>query len=137
MLVEPWRNEETFEKLERFFPEWEQGIKAELDRAEAELTGAKRDAEEKRRGLAALGTTVEANIAQAERQLTQAKRGAKKNPGAVSVFKEVLKRASRPKTDYAEAVKTVKRLEATIKRAKADTERCGKIINAYNKIKAI
>ncbi len=35
LTVEPWRNEDTCEKLRQFFPEWEQALKDQFDAAAA------------------------------------------------------------------------------------------------------
>lgn len=128
----PYQNETAHEILGQFFPAWERDTKDRLERAKAELTAAKRDAEEKRRHLAALGSTVDENIEQAKRWLAHAKKRAKKQPGEVDEYRAALNKAMRPKTDYQQAVKTVKRLEATVKQANAALERSGKVINAYN-----
>jgi hypothetical protein len=103
MMVEPWRNEETFEKLQRFFPEWQREL---ADRVELETETLKADEERAR--------TAKSQVACFGTMATKEMRNA-------------LKMAQ------GDAKRTAQRL----KRAKADTERCGKIINAYNKIKVI
>ena len=130
----PYQNETARETLDQFFPAWVQDIKDRLGRAEADLTAAKRDAEEKRRTVAALGSTLDENIAQAKRWLAHAKKRRTKRPDEISEYTAALKKATRPKDEHLQAVKEVKRLENTVKQLKAGVERSGKIINAYKNI---
>ena len=131
-----WENDDAHETLDRFFPEWEQTLKDRLAQCEIDLKAAKQDAEDKRRIVSALGSTLDEQIEQAKRWLAHAKKRAKKRPEEVSEYTAALKKAEKPKTDHLQAVKEVKRAEQYLKTTKAAVERCGVIITAYKAIKA-
>ena len=131
-----WQNDDAIETLDQFFHAREQELKNRFDRAKAELTAAKKDAEDKRRVMAALGSTLDEGITQAENWLAHARKRAKKRPEEVKEYKDALERAMRPKTEHAHAVKEVKRLEREVKAAQAALERGSKVINAFKEIKA-
>ena len=130
-----WDIEDAVEKLNQFIPAWESELKYNLDQAKAELVTAKQEAETKRRTVAALGSTLEANIAKAKVWLGHAKRKKKKNTDEINELKATLERAMRPKVEHEQAVKAVKELERRIKAATAALEKCAKVINAYKTIK--
>jgi hypothetical protein len=142
MTVEPWRNEETREKLRQFFPEWEQALKDRLSLSESDLKAAKQDTEAKRRTMASFGSYLDESIAAAKRQLAAVKRWkVERDPAsilrhktAIQSAEAALAHAMKPKTDHEQAAKEVKRLESTVKALKAAIERCGKVTNAYSTI---
>jgi hypothetical protein len=139
-MEEPRRNEEMFEKLARFFPEWEQALRDQLDHAGADLISAKKDAEDKRRVKASWGSALEERIAQARNALTRAKRAKKQNripSDKVAEYQAAFDAVNGIKTAPIQAAKEVTRIAGVIKRTQAVLEHCGKIINAYTKLKGI
>jgi DNA-binding transcriptional MerR regulator len=131
----PYQNDAAHETLDAFFPEWERELKDRLERAKADLSTAKLDAEEKRRTRAAFGSTLDERIAEAKQKLKLATRRKKSNPNAYERCKQNYEYACAPKTDHEKAVKAVKTLESTVKTATAAVERGGKIITLYKAIR--
>lgn len=82
-----------------------------------------------------MGSTVDVNIEQARQRLIQATQMEREYPDEAQKCWAALNAARQPKTDYDNAVKTVKYLETAVKRTKAALERSSKIINAYDETK--
>ena len=143
-----WQNDEAWETLDAFFPAWREELLDKLERLKAELSTAKRDAEEKRRTLAALGSAYDEHVQQARNRIAEgkkwlahAKKRRKPKPeeldeinAAMKKLQNTLDNAMRPKTDHDKAIKEMKRLERAVKAAEAATERGNKVINAYEAI---
>jgi len=132
----PYQNDAAHETLDEFFPAWEQDLKNRIDRAGAELTDAKVDAENKRRIMAAFGSAMDEMLAHEKRVFQRARRIKKSDPERFEKCRAHYERVTRPKTDHLQAVKDLKSATARAKHAKAAVERCGVIYDAYKAIKA-
>jgi hypothetical protein len=132
----PDQNETAHERLDLFFTAWERDTKDRSDLLTAELETARRDAEDKRRTVAVMGSTLDERIEQEKHVFERAKRLKKTDPERYEKYRAAYESVKRPKTEHAQAVKEVKRLESAVKTGKAAVERCGVIITAYKAIKA-
>ena len=144
-----YQNETALEKLDHFWPEWEQTLKNHLEQVTTELETAQKDAEGKKRFVEGFGAALDEiisktkdRIAEGKKWLAQAQNLRKSKPEEINEIKETLNKLKAmldtvmfPKKKHMEAVKEVRRLEKAVKDAKAAVMRGEKIINAYKAIK--
>ena len=128
-------NDDVCAVLDLFFPEWERDLKDQLDQAKTELAAAKREAEARRRGLEAWGSELERRINLEKQAFERAARLKKSNPVRYQKYRASLDAVMRPKTDYRQALREVKRLEKITKAKTAVLVRCGKVRKVFNENK--
>ena len=135
MLDAADENEETIATVRAWLPQAVAEAKSSIPPLEEELTAAKRDAEAKRRTVAAMGTILMERITITKRELARAKK--KRLPAEkLATYQEAYDRALRPKTEHQLAEKEVTRIAGALKAANAAHEQAKKLQTIFAEMAA-